>query len=652
MHRPEGGNDPNVHVFAEVDPSTMVVVEHVCNPMLLNHKDKTPAATIRDVRTLLASLGVVAIERRWWEVEGKTFSVRLEAQGVWEGCAVNGKGASRELALASAYGEFMERLQNGYFTDMTFWVMPEHFAPPDAQFLAIAEVCRRWPGTAAQLFTKPAIALLGEQKVACVPFYDSHADDLAYLPLRFLRMAYSSTGMTGGNSASEALVQGLCEINERHVINQVSRSALVLPTIPLEQVPDGYSRRLISRLRDWGYAVHVKDATLGGRYPVLASLVIAPERGYHIHFGSDPVFEIALQRSLTEFCQGQSDVAQRLKPFPWEAKGTSYSKSIESWAQFLDRPGPARELRRLAYTKDGSGGLGENVLLDRAFDRSCFAAFVSEARSNEEMFSHLVRQCEANGGRVLTRDVSFLGFPAFQVHVPRWAEDCIIDQALAEADLKTPELTRIASSLDRASLRELRHFTSTLREFMTQPALVQGPVSRLCPLGVNEDGEASDVLTDPDVLLFLLHLRLKDWGLAFHHVERHVQRLADGGDEEGLEYFRCVAAYLHMRASGMTLRACRGTLRSLFGESLACEVIDDIDPAKNPFRHHKLMTCGNCESCTCRGICGYESWKARWELLLARMEAAGIDQLRLREVFPGRSHRGEDYNPPRTSHRR
>lgn len=178
--------------------------------MLLNHKDKTPAATIRDVRRLLDALGIVTIESRWWEVEGKTFSVRLEADGVWKGCAVNGKGASRELALASAYGEFMERLQNGLFTEPTFWVMPELFTPPDARVLTVKEVCRRWPRTAGQLFTKEAIALLGAQEVPCVPFYDSRADELAYLPLRFLRMTHSSTGMTAGNTAAEALVQGLC----------------------------------------------------------------------------------------------------------------------------------------------------------------------------------------------------------------------------------------------------------------------------------------------------------------------------------------------------------------------------------------------------------------------------------------------------------
>ena len=483
--------------------------------MLTNHKEKSPSATIRDVRQRLADLGVPTFERAWYEVEGETFSVRLEADGAWKGCAVNGKGATRELALASAYGEIMERIQNGAFTEPTFWTMPDRFAPPDAKPFTVAEVCRRWPKSAGRLFTKEAIELLGAQSHACVPFYDAHDDEVAYLPLRFLRLTHSSTGMTAGNSPAEALVQGICEVNERQAINEVSRTAAVLPTIPLEKVPDGWSRRLLERLRGEGYAVHVKDATFGGKYPVLATLLIAPERGsYHIHFGSDPVFEIALQRSLTEFCQGFSDVALRLKAFPWAATTPGYSKPFAEWAADIEGEAAVRDLQRLAYTKDGAGGLGEGVLLDRPYDPSCLRAFVPARATNEDMLRHLVALCEANGGRVLARDVSFLGFPAYQVHVPRWAEDCTVDGARAEAELELPALVRTAAALDRASVRDLGRFADALERFMKAPAMVQGPISRLCPMGATDGGELSNALADPDVRLFMLNLRRKDWARA------------------------------------------------------------------------------------------------------------------------------------------
>lgn len=603
--------------------------------MYLNHKDRSPSATIGGLRTLLAELGVVTFERRWFEVDGQAFSVRLEGDGLWKGCAVNGKGASRELALASAYGEFLERLQNGAFTETSFWAMPDRFAPADARRMTVAEACERWPESAGLLYTDDARRLLGAREVPCVPFYDVQADDVAYLPLDALRATYSSTGMTAGNTPAEAIGQGIGELFERHVINQIAREGLALPTIPLERVPEGFSRRLIATLMEWGYVVHVKDATLGGRFPVIGTQVIAPERGvHHIHFGSDPVFEIALQRSLTEFFQGQERADARLRAFPWEGE-VGYSKSIEGWAQHLREPGAVRELRRLAFTKDGSGGLGEQVLHHRPFEPSCFDAFVPERWSNEKMLAHQLRRCEELGGRVLVRDVSFLGFPAFQVHIPRWADDCTIDRTLAEAELEWPDLLRVATNLEHASLGELRRLADALRRFMDHPALVQGPISRFAPIGATDDGLLTHTLADPDVFLFFLHLRLQDFRAAERHLGRHVaRRAANGGDDdESLAYFRCATAYMHLRAGDASPDACRETLAALFGGELAEEVLEDLDPATNPLRHQDLMACGDCRRCRCEGLCGYEEWKGRWETLLPRMEAAAIDQRHLRDLL-------------------
>jgi ribosomal protein S12 methylthiotransferase accessory factor len=601
--------------------------------MLTDHKDRSPSATIAGIRSILEGLGIVVYERRWFEMDGQAFSVRLEADGCWKGCAVNGKGVTRELALASAYAEFLERLQNGAFSETSFWAMPDRFAPADARVMTVREACERYPDSAGLLYDDEAKELLADREVACVPFFDVQANEVAYLPFGALRTTYSSTGMTAGNAPAEAIVQGIGEILERHVVNQVSREALALPTIPLERVPEGFCRHLIGTLIDRGYVVHVKDATLGGRFPVIGTLVVAPERGiHHLHFGSDPMFEIALQRSLTEFFQGQEGVDARLRPFPWEAP-PRYSKSIEGWAQHLVEPSAVRELRRLAFTKDGSGGLGEQVLHHRPFDPACFDAFVPERWSNEKMLAHLLERCAAQGGRVLVRDVSFLGFPAFQVHVPRWADDCVIDRTLAEAELETAELTRIACNLEHASVRELRRLAEALGRFMLHPAMVQGPVSRFAPIGATDDGELTHTLAEPDVLLFFLHLRLSEFGTAGAHLGRHLGQLAASGDDDSLRYFRCAAAYMHLRAKGATERASRGTLAALFGEELAEEVLADLDPTQNPFRHQNLMSCGDCRRCRCDGICGYQEWKARWATLLPRMAAAAIDQARLRPIL-------------------
>ena len=90
---------------------------------------------------------------------------------------------------------------------------------------------------------------------------------------------------------------------------------------------------------------------------------------------------------------------------------------------------------------------------------------------------------------------------------------------------------------------------------------------------------------------------------------------------------------MHLRASHASVSACRGTLSSLFGEALTEEVLADVDPATPPLCHQDLMSCGDCRRCRCDGLCGYQEWKKRWESMLPRMEAAAIDQRRLRALL-------------------
>lgn len=70
-------------------------------------KDTKPIQTIETVRSQLASLGIMAQES-WKNVGEDVFSVHL---AIFDSTlTANGKGSTKELALASAYGELAERL--------------------------------------------------------------------------------------------------------------------------------------------------------------------------------------------------------------------------------------------------------------------------------------------------------------------------------------------------------------------------------------------------------------------------------------------------------------------------------------------------------------------------------------------------------------
>jgi ribosomal protein S12 methylthiotransferase accessory factor len=63
----------------------------------------------------------------------------------------------------------------------------------------------------------------------------------------------------------------------------------------------------IEGLEAQGFPVLVKDASLGGAYPVMCVTLMNPRTGgVFASFGAHPRFEVALERSLTELLQGRS----------------------------------------------------------------------------------------------------------------------------------------------------------------------------------------------------------------------------------------------------------------------------------------------------------------------------------------------------------
>jgi ribosomal protein S12 methylthiotransferase accessory factor len=114
--------------------------------------------------------------------------------------------------------------------------------------------------------------------------------------------------MSAGNNLPEAQVQCLSEIFERAVKRQIIEEEIVLPDVP-KSVLEKYPSILegINALEEQGFPVVVKDASLGGQFPVMCVTLMNPRTGgVFASFGAHPSFEVALERSLTELLQGRS----------------------------------------------------------------------------------------------------------------------------------------------------------------------------------------------------------------------------------------------------------------------------------------------------------------------------------------------------------
>jgi ribosomal protein S12 methylthiotransferase accessory factor len=119
---------------------------------------------------------------------------------------------------------------------------------------------------------------------------------------------YLSNGMSAGNTLAEAQVQCLSEIFERAVKREIIEGEIALPDVPadvLAQYPSIIEG--IKSLEEQGFPILVKDASLGGKYPVMCVTLMNPRTGgVFASFGAHPNMQVAIERSLTELMQGRS----------------------------------------------------------------------------------------------------------------------------------------------------------------------------------------------------------------------------------------------------------------------------------------------------------------------------------------------------------
>src|SRR5690606_14355135 len=131
---------------------------------------------------------------------------------------------------------------------------------------------------------------------------------VVYFPTNLTDNLFLSNGMSAGNTLAEAQVQCLSEIFERAVKREIIEGEIALPDVPpevLAKYPGIVAG--IEELERQGFPVLVKDASLGGVYPVMCVTLMNPRTGgVFASFGAHPSLEVALERSLTELLQGRS----------------------------------------------------------------------------------------------------------------------------------------------------------------------------------------------------------------------------------------------------------------------------------------------------------------------------------------------------------
>lgn len=288
-------------------------------------KDASLESSIQTMQAQLLKIGFHIEEHQWLNPVPNVWSVHIRDRD----CPLfftNGKGASKKAALASALGEFFERLSCNYFwadfylgseiADANFVHYPEErWFDPDAdgnwpEELLSPELIKFYdPEDTLDVFKLVDINSGNDSRGICaLPYIRQSDEETIWIPVNIIGNMYVSNGMSAGNTVTEARTQALSEILERYVKNRVIAEGTCLPDVPqtvLERYP--HIQQGIKGLEEAGFSILVKDASLGGQYPVMNVTLLNPaDQGCYASFGAHPRFEIALERALTELLQGRA----------------------------------------------------------------------------------------------------------------------------------------------------------------------------------------------------------------------------------------------------------------------------------------------------------------------------------------------------------
>lgn len=288
-------------------------------------KDLPLEQTIANMSGVLAGLGMKIEIASWRNIVPNVWSLHIrDAHSPM--CFSNGKGATKESALASALGEFIERLSCNHFYNDQFWgedianaafvhYPDERWFKPGARDKLPAEIldeyCLRIYNPDGELRGSHLYDTNSgnvKRGICALPFVRQSDGHVVYLPSNLIDNLFLSNGMSAGNTLAEAQVQCLSEILERSVKREIIEGEIALPDVP-QEVLAKYPGIVagIRGLEEQGFPVLVKDASLGGKYPVMCVTLMNPRTGgVFASFGAHPSFEVALERSLTELLQGRS----------------------------------------------------------------------------------------------------------------------------------------------------------------------------------------------------------------------------------------------------------------------------------------------------------------------------------------------------------
>ncbi|MGI2108201.1 OsmC domain/YcaO domain-containing protein [Shewanella frigidimarina] len=426
-------------------------------------KDLPLEQTIKNMTGLLADLGMKIEISSWRNIVPNVWSLHIR-DAASPMCFTNGKGATKESALCSALGEFIERLNNNFFYNDQFFgteiANSEFVHYPNEKWFALEEDDALPTGILDEYcldIYNPDEELCGshlidtnsgnkERGICAIPYTRQSDGETVYFPSNLIENLFLSNGMSAGNNLQEAHAQCLSEIFERAVKRQIIEQEIVLPDVPmavLEKFPSILAG--IKGLEEQGFPIVVKDASLGGQFPVMCVTLMNPRTGgVFASFGAHPSFEVALERSLTELLQGRS--FEGLNDVP---KPTFNSMAVTEPENFVE------------HFIDSTGVISWRFFSSKFDYEFCEWDF---SGTSEEEASGLFGILEAMGKEVYIAEFTDLGASACRILVPEYSEVYPVDDLIWDNTNKSLNYREDILNLHSLSTKALGKLVNRLEE--------------------------------------------------------------------------------------------------------------------------------------------------------------------------------------------
>lgn len=592
------------------------------------YKASTPQDTIYRIRTILHDLGIFTTEQH------------LRSEGMYYSCRVfidnddlrrfdigtNGKGMTAEYALASAYAELMERLQNRMLIYATKYAsktfrqynkeLDVDFIPelpfryfPDETFKEISpdvlwNHCQTLLPNVAK-YGRGQVDGIESYKMYYADFYNAIKNKVEQLPYHLIRLAASSTGLCAGNVPEEAILQGLNEIFERYVLQQIYLQRLTPPIVPLDFFEGTEISKRLHRLKEEkGWEVIIKDCSLGKGFPVMGLLLIDREKNrYAFRLGADLSPVIALQRCFTEAFQGADASERYLQPIrlddDWDI-GTEHNQSVVNGMGHFPR-----ELFSTNYSWEFKGFMLE------------------EQSSHKEDLRYIKKWLEAGGYSLYIRDNSFLDFPAYHVFVPGLSEvDAKLYDVIADLKANNGNFFKVKKEyrLKRLNTKEKEELIDKYKHNMSADVPI-------FPFNANAFHRISRQL-----LLALLSYSLGRDKDAYTYMDAFLQEKESAGNT--LEaYYYCVRDMFYAKTFCKEDDEIISNLECIYSKELSKDVLADMANKEDILKNFPLPTCLHCEECPIKESCSYPTIIKIEQTIQQAQIDHGIDQYLLCNIL-------------------